>query len=729
MMTMKHIFRRFLSLCVTAILLVSALPIGTIASDFSAFQRNGQYLENAFEDVPKGHPFEDNIKAAVELEIMQGYGNRFGVSDNLTRLDSIILACRIHSLYETGENLMTSYSGGDQYLQYAKAKGILWDLGNLKATITREEYVAVLSSSLPNEALSQISTVEDDAIPDVDLASVYAAAIYRLYRAGILTGADAQGRFFPKNSILRTEACAIATRMCDPSLRKTIVLQKNSASVVQNGNMNMDDEHFSEQWALYNDGSFKMEEEQNQFPVFETPFGVPFGPHRWSNPGVPFFGQAGSNTTTQTSAAGIDIQAKKAWSLYNGGKRDVVVAVIDTGVDYNHEDLKDSFWTNTKEIPNNGIDDDNNGYIDDLYGWNFYDGNNKVYASKDDDSHGTHGAGTICGSQNNGIGIAGIVNSSHVKIMVLKVLGGSDGTGTNEALLEAICYAEANGASICNMSFASTEASWKVQKAIANSAMLFVCASGNETTDIDTGGVYPAAYEYDNILSVANVASDGKLHSSSNYGKNHVDLAAPGTYILSTTPEGEYSYMSGTSMAAPMVTAAAAMLYSHYPQLTLADVRELLLRTTKSLPELSGKCVTGGMLDLGAAMEYDISKLSAKSWTKLMPSGSIPVIMIETSEERRGTVVTVKVTDADNNLVYTSYATGVHTAEEFAGTLEDTTFELSSDGTVSFRAYSSGDYTFFAVDKTGNEVVKTLSLTVEQNSGSIPFFPQGPRGF
>ena len=198
----------------------------------------------------------------------------------------------------------------------------------------------------------------------------------------------------------------------------------------------------------------------------------------------------------------------------------------DTGIDYTHEDLAGAIWVNEDEIPGNGIDDDGNGYIDDVHGWNFYDHTNQVYTG-DEDSHGTHGAGTIAASSNNQIGISGIVPGERVKIMPVKALGGSDGSGTTASLIQAIHYAEANGASICNLSLSSSKNDRALYQAIAQSNMLFIVAAGNDSANIDLSPTYPASYNLDNILSVANLCYDGVLHHTSNYGASSVDLAAP----------------------------------------------------------------------------------------------------------------------------------------------------------------------------------------------------------
>ena len=307
------------------------------------------------------------------------------------------------------------------------------------------------------------------------------------------------------------------------------------------------------------------------------------------------------------SLAGIDINIVPAWKKYDAktGKRQVVVALIDTGVDITHPELCSSIWTNTGEIPGDGIDNDGNGYIDDVYGWNFYDNNAQVFTGTDD-NHGTHSAGTIAAARN-GSGTVGICDPTEVKIMVLKTLGTASGVGTVSNVVKAIRYAQANGASICNLSFGTTKYSEELYQAIKNSGMLFIVAAGNGDASgngysIDEQPMYPASFELDNIISVANLRFDGQLDRASNYGAGSVDLAAPGNYILSTIAGNDYTYMSGTSMAAPMVTGTAAMLYSYDASLSLADVRTRILQSVRPLESLSGKVATGGMLDAGAAM-------------------------------------------------------------------------------------------------------------------------------
>lgn len=262
---------------------------------------------------------------------------------------------------------------------------------------------------------------------------------------------------------------------------------------------------------------------------------------------------------------------------------------------------------NPGEIPGDGIDNDGNGYIDDIYGWDFYYNNNRTFVGYED-SHGTHAAGTIAANRGES-GIVGITDNNYVKIMSLKALGGYYGSGSVEAVVEAIHYAEAMGASICNLSFGTDIYDARLEAAIANSGMLFIIAAGNGDSSgtgysTDESPIYPASFTSGNIISVANLLFDGNLSSSSNFGPVSVDIAAPGSYILSTVPGNQYGFMTGTSMAAPMVTGVAAMLYSYRPDISLTDVKQIILNSARKMDGLNGKVATGGMLDAYAALSY-----------------------------------------------------------------------------------------------------------------------------
>ena len=258
----------------------------------------------------------------------------------------------------------------------------------------------------------------------------------------------------------------------------------------ENTIFSVDDPLVLQQWALYNDGSFYMEETKNQYPVYDNPFSTPSAPGQWKMPKSPNQNQPGmmmpqSTTATNSSTiatAGIDLNIATAWELYQANN-DVIIALIDSGVDYTHEDLAGHIWVNEAEVAGNGIDDDGNGYIDDIYGWNFYHNSNLIYTGSED-SHGTHGAGTMIATADNGVGISGIIQGDAIKIMPLKALGGSDGSGSTASLIRAIQYAEANGATICNLSLSTTTNDRALYQVMANSSMLFIVAAGNNGVKI-----------------------------------------------------------------------------------------------------------------------------------------------------------------------------------------------------------------------------------------------------
>ena len=513
-----------------------------------------------------------------------------------------------------------------------------------------------------------------------------------------------------------TVACqddaALAETLAQLSAREDVALVQPNYTYESTA-LSTSDPLLGEQWALDNDGSFQLEEQENRYPVFDDPFEMPSAPWQWIAPW--WMWSAGGSTagSIQVQAVpGIDIGLAEAWGLYDGGSRDVVVALVDTGIDYTHEDLAGRIWTNTDEIPGNGIDDDGNGYVDDVYGWNFYSGTNDVYVGTED-AHGTHGAGTIAANAGNGVGIAGIVQSDRVKVMAVKALGGSDGSGTTASIIQAIQYAEANGAQICNLSLGSSQNDPALYRTMASSDMLFVVAAGNDGTDLETSPSYPASYDLDNVISVANIRYDGELDPTSSYGAASVDLAAPGSYILSTTPGGTYSYMTGTSMAAPMVSAAAAMVYSAFPNATLADVKDILLASVQKLDSLSDRTATGGMLDLGAAMAYAATASTGRTWAEpdlTAYADNPPVISLSLSQWLGRRYLTVQVLDADGDLLKAAYASGTRTAADFQGGDAGNPISLDSWGTATFRVRTGGTYTFYAVDQAGNETVRTVEL-------------------
>ncbi|OHE57247.1 MAG: hypothetical protein A2Z47_09125 [Thermodesulfovibrio sp. RBG_19FT_COMBO_42_12] len=362
-----------------------------------------------------------------------------------------------------------------------------------------------------------------------------------------------------------------------------------------------------------------------------------------------YFGNQWALHNTGTYANGTadaDIDAPEAWDISTGSSN-IVIAVLDTGVDYNHNDLVGNIWINIGEVIGDangddcpGIcgvdddgdgkidedsldlqpgeagytndlkdDDDENGYIDDCRGWDFVNGDNDPM---DDNSHGTHVAGIIGAVGDNGTGVAGVM--WNVKLMALKFLD-SEGYGTVSEEVEGIDYAVENGAKIMNASFGGYEYSQSEYDAIeaSNTAgILFIAAAGNEEYNNDLTPMYPASYDLLNIISVAATDQNDQRASFSNYGLTSVDVAAPGVYILSTIPQNEYfdkDFNWGTSMAAPHVSGLAGLLYSYYDgiyntQFDYTQVRTAILRMVDVLPTLSGWIQTGGRINAYKALSF-----------------------------------------------------------------------------------------------------------------------------
>jgi thermitase len=326
-------------------------------------------------------------------------------------------------------------------------------------------------------------------------------------------------------------------------------------------------------------------------------------------PNDPGFGYLyGLDNHGQTAGtADADIDAPEAWATTTG-KAATLVAVIDTGVDITHPDLSENIWSNPGEIAGNGIDDDNNGYVDDVHGWDFFSNDNSVFDNAADDAHGTHVAGTVAASGDNGIGVTGV--AWRASLMPLKFIDGERG-GPVSGAIEALDYAVANGATISNNSWGAgasySQALHDAIKSAQRSGHLFVAAAGNGGgdgvgDDIDLAPVYPASYPEENVVTVAATNHNDRLAAFSNYGDTDVDLAAPGVKIVSTTPTGTYSSMSGTSMAAPHVTGAAALLLSIDPTLTAAQLKDRLITSADAKSGLESKTVAGGRLNVRSAV-------------------------------------------------------------------------------------------------------------------------------
>jgi thermitase len=294
------------------------------------------------------------------------------------------------------------------------------------------------------------------------------------------------------------------------------------------------------------------------------------------------------------------IRAPEAWDVTTGSSQ-VTVAVVDTGIDATHPDLAPNLWTNPGESgggrETNGRDDDGNGLIDDVHGWDFVD---RDAQPQDGNGHGTHVSGTIAARGNDAAGVAGLNWSAG--LMPLRVLG-DDGSGYVSDAIAAYTYAARNGARVVNASLGGPSFSRSERDAIAAAPnTLFVVAAGNDGADNDRRPEYPCDYDLANVVCVAATDRDDSLASFSNYGPVNVDLAAPGVDIASTWPGGRYVLLDGTSMATPHVSGAAALLLAHEGGLSVSGLRSALLSSVHPVAGLAGRVATGGRLDVAAAL-------------------------------------------------------------------------------------------------------------------------------
>jgi thermitase len=291
-----------------------------------------------------------------------------------------------------------------------------------------------------------------------------------------------------------------------------------------------------------------------------------------------------------SGVSGADVEALKAWRVHQGSRK-VVVAVIDTGIDYNHPDLRNNMWVNNKEVPGNGVDDDSNGYVDDVFGWNAESNHGNPM---DGNSHGTHCAGTIGAEHNNGVGVAGVMKD--VQLMAVKFLSDS-GSGSLADAIEAIDYATKMNVDVMSNSWGGGGFSQALEDSIKRAkekGIVFVAAAGNDSSNNDSRPTYPSTYQVDNVISVASHTAQDNLSYFSNLGKRTVHVAAPGSNVLSSTPNGQYKVYSGTSMATPHVAGLVGLLIAKEGRSPVLDLRNRLMATTNPVSTYRKTTASGG---------------------------------------------------------------------------------------------------------------------------------------
>jgi subtilisin family serine protease len=306
------------------------------------------------------------------------------------------------------------------------------------------------------------------------------------------------------------------------------------------------------------------------------------------------------NTGQRGGKSKADISAIRAWDKTKGSDK-VVVAVLDSGVDYTHPDLKNNIWVRPETLPE--YEDDDLGTIDDEHGYSAFEDSDPM----DDNGHGTHCAGIIGAEGDNGFGITGI--NWNVKIMPLKFMS-ANGSGTTKDAIEAINYVidrKQHGINVRVISaswgsMVKSRALQDVIKKAGEEGILFVAAAGNSSDDSDRRPHYPAGFDLPNVISVAALDRNDQLASFSNYGAKSVFIAAPGKDILSTWLKGEFREASGTSMATPEVAGVAALIISTKPKISITELRERLKNSVDTLPSLKGKVATGGRINAAKAV-------------------------------------------------------------------------------------------------------------------------------
>ena len=426
------------------------------------------------------------------------------------------------------------------------------------------------------------------------------------------------------------------------------------------------------------------------------------------------WGMEGSDTPTAVGPAGTTntygINAEAAWNEGQIGSKTVFVGIVDTGVQITHPDIAENIWTNPYD-PADGIDNDGNGFVDDVHGWDFVNNDNTVYDSVNDD-HGTHVAGTIGGKGGNGAGVAGV--NWNVTMIPAKFLGTTGGT-TADAVRAIDYITDLKNRHAMNI--VATNNSWggggysaALHSAIiraAKSNILTVIAAGNSSSNNDAVASYPSntstlvgtsaetAASYEGVIAVASLESTGLMSSFSNYGKTTVDLAAPGGGIYSSVPSNAYASYSGTSMATPHVTGSVALLAAKYPNATADQLRTAILATATPTASQTGKTVTGGRLNVQAALNYS----GFSTQPPVVPSVTIgDVTAVEGNSGTKSFLFPVSLSSSTTSNVVINYSTADGTAQAGSD-------YVAATGSITIPAGSTTGQ--IAITVNGDTVVET----------------------
>ncbi len=430
-----------------------------------------------------------------------------------------------------------------------------------------------------------------------------------------------------------------------------------------------------------------------------------------------------SNPGGTSAKADADIDVPEAWNIAHGTGQ-TIVAVLDSGVDYTHSDLAANMWRNPGEIAGNGKDDDRNGFVDDVYGADFASNDGDP---KDELGHGTHVAGTIGAVGNNGVGIAGVAWST--RIMALKFMD-SQGNGYTSDAVRALDYAIAHGAKVVNASWGGGNYNAAMESAIARAraaGVIFVASAGNNGANNDNSPYYPASYitKSDNVVTVAATDRSDNLASFSNFGAKTVTLAAPGVSINSTRPGNRYVEMSGTSMAAPQVAGALAVLWDQHPTWTYQQILAQLRSSVDVLPSLTGKTQTGGRLNLAklvGAPDSTPAPTSPSTPTPTTPTGAGPRIVTTDFSASKSGIFDRVVVSFDRAIDPATFSASDMTITGPGGTIGvSAILPVSGSGNTKFNVmFSKSQSTTGTYSITiGPDIRDTAGRAMDQNGNGI----------